>query len=104
MPLEDHAAHLIVHGTLHLLGYDHEDEGSAEEMERREVRALARLGIATRCPFKSPRCRAGFSARVITTETPLPCCTSELTSAAVLYAAMPPVMPRTTFLRAVSVT
>ena len=46
IPLEDHAAHLIVHGTLHLLGYDHQDEASAEEMESREVRALARLGIA----------------------------------------------------------
>ena len=44
--LEKHAAHLIVHGTLHLLGYDHHDDGSAEEMESREVRALARLGIA----------------------------------------------------------
>ena len=46
IPLETHAAHLIVHGTLHLLGYDHMDEHSAEEMESLEVRALARLGIA----------------------------------------------------------
>ena len=46
VPLEDHAAHLIVHGTLHLLGYDHHDDSSADEMEAREVRALARLGIA----------------------------------------------------------
>jgi probable rRNA maturation factor len=46
IPIEDHAAHLIVHGTLHLLGYDHHDDQSAEEMESREVRALARLGIA----------------------------------------------------------
>ena len=46
IPLKDHAAHLVVHGTLHLLGYDHVDDGSAEEMESREVRALARLGIA----------------------------------------------------------
>ncbi len=44
--VEDHAAHLIVHGTLHLLGYDHEEEGCAADMEAREVRALARLGIA----------------------------------------------------------
>lgn len=44
--LEDHAAHLIVHGTLHLLGYDHHDERSANAMESLEVRALARLGIA----------------------------------------------------------
>ena len=46
IPLEIHAAHLIVHGTLHLLGYDHQDDTSADEMESREVRALARLGIA----------------------------------------------------------
>ena len=46
IPLEDHAAHLVVHGTLHLLGYDHQDEVSAADMESREVRALARLGIA----------------------------------------------------------
>jgi probable rRNA maturation factor len=46
IPLEEHAAHLIVHGTLHLLGYDHQDDASANEMESREVKALARLGIA----------------------------------------------------------
>ena len=46
IPLEDHAAHLIVHGTLHLLGYGHSDDGAAADMEAREVRALARLGIA----------------------------------------------------------
>ena len=44
--LEDHAAHLLVHGTLHLLGYDHHDDASAEDMEAREIRALARLGLA----------------------------------------------------------
>jgi probable rRNA maturation factor len=42
---DDHAAHLIVHGTLHLLGYDHQDDSAAEDMEAREVRALARIGI-----------------------------------------------------------
>jgi probable rRNA maturation factor len=46
IPLTDHAAHLIVHGTLHLLGYDHENEDAAADMEAREARALARLGIA----------------------------------------------------------
>lgn len=44
--LEDHAAHLIVHGTLHLLGHDHENDAAADDMEAREVRALGRLGIA----------------------------------------------------------
>ncbi len=43
--LADHAAHLVVHGTLHLLGYDHQDDVSADEMEAREIRALGRLGI-----------------------------------------------------------
>ncbi len=43
--VEDHAAHLLVHGTLHLLGYDHVEERQAADMEAREVRALARLGI-----------------------------------------------------------
>jgi len=46
IPLDQHAAHLVVHGTLHLLGYDHMDEESAADMEAREVRALARMGIA----------------------------------------------------------
>ncbi len=46
LPIDAHAAHLLVHGTLHLLGYDHGDNGAAEDMEAREVRALARLGIA----------------------------------------------------------
>ena len=42
----DHAVHLVVHGTLHLLGYDHHDPAEADDMEAREVRALARIGIA----------------------------------------------------------
>jgi probable rRNA maturation factor len=46
VPIENHAAHLLVHGTLHLLGYDHHDDQAALDMESREVRALARLGIA----------------------------------------------------------
>jgi probable rRNA maturation factor len=44
--VEQHAAHLLVHGTLHLLGYDHHDDADAADMEAREVRALGRLGIA----------------------------------------------------------
>jgi len=44
--VEDHATHLVVHGTLHLLGYDHHDDDQAADMEAREVRALSRLGIA----------------------------------------------------------
>ena len=44
--IADHAAHLIVHGTLHLVGYDHGDDASAGAMEALEVKALASLGIA----------------------------------------------------------
>jgi len=44
--LEEHATHLLVHGMLHLLGYDHHDDAEAADMEAREVRALHRLGIA----------------------------------------------------------
>jgi probable rRNA maturation factor len=45
--VEVHAAHLVVHGTLHLLGYDHEtSDEDAEEMEEAERRALAAIGIA----------------------------------------------------------
>jgi probable rRNA maturation factor len=44
--LAHHFAHLIVHGILHLLGYDHEVEDQADNMEALEVKALAILGIA----------------------------------------------------------
>lgn len=44
--LADHVAHLVIHGLLHLLGEDHETEAEAERMERLEIAALARLGIA----------------------------------------------------------
>jgi probable rRNA maturation factor len=43
--IEHHLAHLAVHGTLHLLGFDHEDGTQAEAMERRERQILAQLGI-----------------------------------------------------------
>jgi len=47
IPLEDHAAHLIVHGLLHLAGYDHElSAQDAKAMEALETKALALLGIA----------------------------------------------------------
>lgn len=44
-PLRAHWAHLIVHGTLHLVGYDHERERDARRMERREIGVLRRLGF-----------------------------------------------------------
>jgi len=52
VPFEEHATHLMVHGTLHLLGYDHHDGAEAADMEAREVRALKRLGIAN--PYEVP--------------------------------------------------
>ena len=42
----DHTAHLIAHGILHLMGYDHMARGEARRMERLEQSILARLGIA----------------------------------------------------------
>jgi probable rRNA maturation factor len=44
--LTDHLAHLTVHGVLHLLGRDHEDEAEAEAMEAEERVILASLGVA----------------------------------------------------------
>ena len=46
IPVEDHAAHLLVHGLLHLSGRDHVDGGEADAMEALEIKALALLGIA----------------------------------------------------------
>lgn len=45
LPFEHHFAHLIIHGVLHLLGYDHINEAEAASMEKLEVGALAKLGI-----------------------------------------------------------
>ena len=44
--LDAHWAHLVVHGTLHLLGYDHDEPGSAGEMETLEREILHRLGYS----------------------------------------------------------
>ena len=45
-PMRDHVLHLLVHGTLHLLGYDHIRDGDAEMMEAAEIRILRGLGLA----------------------------------------------------------
>ena len=49
--LSEHLSHLVVHGCLHLLGYDHEDDAAAHEMEALEVKILLGLGIKN--PYNS---------------------------------------------------
>ena len=44
--ISDHMMHLIVHGLLHLVGHDHTDDADADQMESKEIRILAKLGIA----------------------------------------------------------
>jgi probable rRNA maturation factor len=50
--VEAHATHLVVHGTFHLLGYDHMTDADAEEMEQAERDALASLGIEDPYPVE----------------------------------------------------
>ena len=62
VPLEAHYAHLLVHGTLHAQGYDHEDDAEAKFMEARETELMLSLGFAD--PYgkaatgKGPRSKA----------------------------------------------
>ncbi len=44
--VQDHVTHLLIHGVLHLLGYDHISDAEAEEMEALEIKALAKLGLS----------------------------------------------------------
>lgn len=46
IPLADHAAHLVVHGVLHLLGHDHAVDEAAGAMEALETKVLASMGVA----------------------------------------------------------
>jgi probable rRNA maturation factor len=50
-PERAHWMHLVMHGALHLIGYDHERPADARRMERREVRLLRTLGVAN--PYRS---------------------------------------------------
>ena len=50
--LQAHWAHMLVHGTLHLLDYDHIDDGDAEEMETLETRIITDLGFPA--PYNEP--------------------------------------------------
>ena len=43
---QDHLIHIFVHGVLHLLGFDHEEHSSAEQMESLEIRILKKIGVA----------------------------------------------------------
>lgn len=52
VPFEHHLSHLLLHGILHLLGYDHEEERDADTMEALEIAILRRLGIGN--PYKRP--------------------------------------------------
>jgi probable rRNA maturation factor len=53
LTLEAHLAHLILHGFLHILGYDHEDDGEAQIMEGLETAILGGIGIAD--PYERQR-------------------------------------------------
>ncbi len=44
--IHNHWAHMVIHGTLHLLGYDHIEDDQAQEMESLETKLLAQIGIA----------------------------------------------------------
>jgi len=50
--LADHLSHLVVHGMLHLFGYDHRTDAEADVMERLEVRVLENLGVPD--PYVDP--------------------------------------------------
>lgn len=56
--LSDHLTHLCVHGTLHLLGYDHQDDKEAQEMEALERDILKGLGISD--PYKDDHLKTGM--------------------------------------------
>lgn len=61
LPTAHHLQHLVVHGLLHLLGFDHETDTDAEVMEAIETRVLGRLGIAD--PYKEPPIRPAGDTR-----------------------------------------
>ena len=59
-PLQAHWAHMLVHGTLHLLGYDHIEDEQAEAMEALETRILATLDYP--CPYRGDHAEEQASA------------------------------------------
>jgi probable rRNA maturation factor len=70
----DHLTHLVIHGVLHLLGYDHQSDPDADRMERLETSILARLGIAdpySANPAKSAAAEGETGADGATTLQPI---------------------------------
>jgi len=57
---DDHAAHLVVHGVLHLIGFDHENDADAEKMEGMESTILERFGITD--PYRNSSATLAFQA------------------------------------------
>ncbi len=57
IPLNNHLRHLVVHGILHVLGFDHEDDRDADEMEDMETRILSRMGLDD--PYNAGHQRGG---------------------------------------------
>lgn len=62
LTLADHATHLLVHGFLHLAGFDHENDDDAAEMEALETEILASMGIAD--PYREPPVRSAGADHV----------------------------------------
>lgn len=58
-----HLSHLIIHGLLHLMGYDHETEREARNMEELEISILSRLGISDPYKKKPQRCSQFYSKK-----------------------------------------
>lgn len=63
IPLEHHLQHLVIHGILHLLGYDHETDADAEVMERIEIETLAAIGVENPYDDANGTCTPARAAR-----------------------------------------